>query len=92
MRTSNNETSSGAAAIETEDRDIELENIIGNLLIAEYQVDKLRNRLVDKISPSYSSAGAKDHSAYSFKIGSKWYRVSIKVEEQRLALETAGKE
>ena len=28
-----------------EQRDIELENIIGNLMIAQYQVDKLRSRL-----------------------------------------------
>jgi hypothetical protein len=26
-----------------EERDIELENIIGNLMIAQYQVDKLRS-------------------------------------------------
>jgi hypothetical protein len=26
-------------------RDLELENIAGNLMIAEYQVDKLRHRL-----------------------------------------------
>jgi hypothetical protein len=30
-------------------RDIELENIAGNLLIAEYQVDKLRTRLSDMV-------------------------------------------
>jgi hypothetical protein len=29
-----------------EKRDLEIENIAGNLLIAEYQVDKLRARLV----------------------------------------------
>ncbi|MFZ0741493.1 MAG: hypothetical protein WAM54_07870 [Nitrososphaeraceae archaeon] len=28
-------------------RDLELENIVGNLLIAEYQVDRLRTRLSD---------------------------------------------
>jgi hypothetical protein len=84
-------TSAGAPA-ETDERDIELENIIGNLLIAEYQVDKLRHRLVEKISPSYSSAEAKDNSAYSFKVGSKWYRVSVKIEEQKLAIEAEKEE
>ena len=32
-----------------EKRDLELENIVGNLLIAEYQIDKLRTRLVDLV-------------------------------------------
>ena len=32
-----------------EKRDQELENIVGNLLIAEYQVDKLRTRLADLV-------------------------------------------
>ena len=69
---------------EAEERDNELENIIGNLLIAEYQVDKLRNRLVEKVAPAYSGSRAKDHSAYSFKSGAKWYRISIKIEEEEL--------
>jgi hypothetical protein len=30
-------------------RDTDLENIVGNLLIAEYQVEKLKDRLVDKV-------------------------------------------
>ena len=33
-----------------EKRDLELENIVGNLLIAEYQVDRLRTRLADLVS------------------------------------------
>ena len=32
-----------------EKRDLELENIVGNLLIAEYQVDRLRTRLDDLV-------------------------------------------
>ena len=32
-----------------EKRDLELENIVGNLLIAEYQVDRLRTRLADVV-------------------------------------------
>jgi hypothetical protein len=35
---------------EEEKRDLELENIVGNLLIAEYQVDRLRTRLADLVS------------------------------------------
>lgn len=77
---------------DAEDRDKDLENIIGNLLVAEYQVDKLRCRLADKISPSYSSMQAKNSSAYSFNVGSKWYRVSVKIEEQELAIEADKEE
>ena len=32
-----------------EKRDLDLENIVGNLFISEYQVDKLRTRLVDLV-------------------------------------------
>jgi hypothetical protein len=37
----------GKQAEEDNKRDLELENIVGNLLIAEYQVDRLRTRLSD---------------------------------------------
>jgi hypothetical protein len=33
-----------------EKRDLELENIVGNLLVAEYQVDRLRTRLSEMIN------------------------------------------
>jgi hypothetical protein len=39
---------------EAQTRDIELENIVGNLLIAEYQVEKLKDRLVDKFGGRYT--------------------------------------
>jgi hypothetical protein len=34
---------------ELEKRDIELENLVGNLMIAEYQVEKLRSMVTEKI-------------------------------------------
>jgi len=67
---------------EIEHRDTELENIVGNLLIAEYQVEKLRGRLMEKLTPAYSGTTAVNNSAYSFKIGGKWYKLSLKVEEE----------
>lgn len=67
---------------EIEHRDTELENIVGNLLIAEYQVEKLRGRLMEKLTPAYSGTNAINSSAYSFKIGGKWYKLSLKVEEE----------
>ena len=38
------QTRSNRKLLEEETRDLELENTIGNLLIAEYQLDKLRTR------------------------------------------------
>ena len=35
------------------DRDRELENLVGNLMIAQYQVDKLRSKLAGKIGGYY---------------------------------------
>ena len=67
-------------------RDIELENIAGNLMIAEYQVDKLRYRLSQQVrSGVYHPFGAVKTSAHTFKYNGKWYRVSIKVEEVSLS-------
>lgn len=63
-------------------RDTELENIVGNLLISEYQVEKLRGRLMEKLTPAYSGTNAVNSSAYSFKVGGKWYKLSLRVEEE----------
>jgi hypothetical protein len=66
-------------------RDLELENIAGNLMIAEYQVDKLRHRLSEQVrSAVYHSFGIKKTSAHTFKYNGKWYKVSVKVEELSL--------
>jgi hypothetical protein len=63
-------------------RDLELENIAGNLMIVEYQVDKLRRKLSQEVRDiRYGSFGSKKTSAYTFKYDGKWYKVSIKVEE-----------
>ncbi len=63
---------------DVEERDIELENIVGNLMIAQYQVDRLRSRLRDNIG---SSGTNKKGSAHTFKHGKKWYRITLKLDE-----------
>ncbi|MFL6370022.1 MAG: hypothetical protein ACJ72F_04240 [Nitrososphaeraceae archaeon] len=78
--------------IEEEDieikRDLELENIAGNLMIAEYQVDKLRHRLSQQVrSGVYHTFGTKKTSAHTFKYDGKWYKVSIRVEELSLGMD-----
>lgn len=63
-----------------EERDLELENIIGNLMIAQYQVDKLRSRLSERIG-GYGSASNKKASTNIFKHNDKWYKISMRVDE-----------
>lgn len=62
------------------DRDMELENIIGNLMIAEYQVDKLQARLSERVG-GLGSGSNKKSSSFVFKKNDKWYRVTLSVEE-----------
>ena len=59
---------------ELEKRDIELENIVGNLMIAEYQVEKLRARVTEKI-------GRYGMTSHMFKHDRRWFKISVKVEE-----------
>jgi hypothetical protein len=66
-----------------EERDLELENIIGNLMIAQYQVDKLRSRLSERVG-GYGSASNKKASAHIFKHNDKWYKVTIRVDEMAM--------
>lgn len=67
-----------------EDRDLELENIIGNLMIAQYQVDKLRSRLSERVG-GYGSASNKKASAHIFKHNDKWYKVTLRVDEMAIS-------
>ena len=66
-----------------EKRDIELENIVGNLMIAQYQVDKLRSRLSER-TVGYGSASNKKSSTHMFRHNDKWYKVTTKIEEVSL--------
>lgn len=76
---SNTDSNDNAPYIK-EERDMELENIVGNMMIAQYQVDKLRSRLSERIS-GYGSASNKKASAHIFRQNDKWYKVTIKVDE-----------
>jgi hypothetical protein len=64
-------------------RDLELENIAGNLLIAEYQVDRLRTRLadiVDGFRPEPEMMHNKA-STHIFKHNKKWFKISLRIDE-----------
>ncbi len=66
---------------EAQTKDIELENIVGNLLIAEYQAEKLKDRLVDKVGGRYTRLIDKKQSIHIFKSNDSWVKVSINVEK-----------
>jgi hypothetical protein len=59
-----------------EKRDIELENLVGNLLIAQYQVETLKERVSERLS-------VHDRTKISqnlFKYKNNWYSITINVD------------
>ena len=70
---------------EDEGRDLELENLVGNLLIAEYQVDRLRTRLSDIINRYRPQIKNNKASSHVFKHNDKWYKLSLKIDETDIA-------
>jgi hypothetical protein len=70
---------------EEERRDLELENIVGNLLIAEYQVDRLQTRLADLVEgfrpKMANNKNNNKTSAHVFKHNNKWYRLSLRIDK-----------
>jgi hypothetical protein len=85
MQTRDNDDKKQAAE---EKRDLELENIVGNLLIDEYQVDKLQTRLA-KIVYGYGydydygpqMSNNNKASTHVFKNNKKWYKISLRIDE-----------
>jgi hypothetical protein len=65
-----------------ERRDLDLENIAGNLFIAEYQIDRLRTRLANVVY-GYRSRMSNNNKAstHVFKHNNKWYKLSLRVDE-----------
>ena len=66
---------------EGEKRDLELENIVGNLLIAEYQVDRLRSRLAELVDGYRPQMKNNKPSTHVFKHNNKWYKLSLWIDE-----------
>jgi hypothetical protein len=64
-----------------EKRDLELENIVGNLLIAEYQVDRLRSRLAELVDGYRPQMKNNKASAHVFKHNNKWYKLTLRLDE-----------
>ena len=64
-----------------EKRDLDLENIVGNLFISEYQVDKLRTRLADLVYGYRPRMSNDKASTHAFKYNNKWYKLSLRIDE-----------
>ena len=61
---------------EKSDRDAELENLLGNLLVAKYQVARLEDKLTNRVGNGHSD------SKFMFKHGERWYQVTIHIDRQ----------
>ena len=69
-----------------QEKNRELENLVGNLLVAEYQVQRIKQRMAEKITWWYDAKSIKDNrSTFVFSSNEKWYRVSVEVESQQEA-------
>jgi hypothetical protein len=54
---------------------------VGNLLIAEYQIDRLRTRLADLVNRFRLEPRFNKTSAHTFKHNNKWYKLSLRIDE-----------
>lgn len=68
--------------IEGVERDEDLENTVGNMLIAQYQTTRLRNRIRERVS-GYGTGGINNikSSTHFFKNDGKWYKITVVCEE-----------
>ena len=64
--------------IREENRDLELENLIGNLLIAQYQVERLKDRVSENLVCTFKRAKTTE-AIYKHK--GEWYKISISVNQ-----------
>ena len=65
---------------EEEEEDPELDNTVGQLGIAEYQVNKLRRILAGRLDRSNPIAFSKGSSTYAFESGGRKYRITIETD------------
>ena len=65
---------------EKEERDPELDDNIGQLKIAEYQVNKLRRIIASRLDKTNPVAFSKRSSTHAFEFGGKVYRITIEAD------------
>ena len=65
---------------EEEERDPELDDNVGELEIAEYQVNKLRRIIASRLDKTNPVAFSKRSSTHAFELGGKVYRITIEAD------------
>ena len=63
-----------------EKKDLELENVVGNLLIAEYQVERLRERVSQNLGLDSTNLGKISESVFSIGNGRMGQRANFEEE------------
>jgi len=58
-----------------ENRDLQLENLVGNVLIAQYQVERLKEKVSQNLGTRDLSKISQSLSKYN-----NWYRITVKVD------------
>ena len=76
-----------------EKRDLDLENVVGNLFIDEYQVGKLRTRLAN-LFYHYGIGMSNNNitSTHVFKHNNKSYKISLIIDETDVAGDEDGQD
>lgn len=74
-----------------EKRDLDLENIAGNLFIAEYQVDKLQTRLANLVYGYIPRMSNNKAYIHVFKHNNKKYKIFLRIDETNANGDKDGK-
>jgi hypothetical protein len=69
--------------MKNQNRDLELESIVGNMLISQYQIHKLKSRIADRFDEWWILSQNKNRNSSSFVFNrhGKEFKVSLKVDE-----------
>jgi len=66
-----------------DERDLELENMFGNYLIAQFQASRLMGFFQEKLAEAKHDSEGRPTllSAHTFKFNGKWYRASLVIRQ-----------
>lgn len=68
------------------ERNDELENLVGNLYICNYQMEKIKQRIAETTGGRYAKAGS-DESVLEFQLKDRKFKVKLSVEQVDTELE-----
>jgi len=64
---------------ENDPEDRELENLLGNYLITKYQLNRLADRISDRVGDGHPS------SVFTFRHNDRWFKVNILIEKEEIS-------